>query len=144
VRVDAVADLEQFVEAQAGIYERALDELRGGRKRTHWMWFVFPQLRGLGRSAMADRYGLASLEEAGRYLAHPVLGPRLLECTVAVNSVEARSVAQIFGFPDDLKFHSSMTLFHLADPPDPAFGRALRKYFDGRDDSATLELLGRV
>jgi uncharacterized protein (DUF1810 family) len=136
------ADLERFVDAQDGIYERALSELRAGRKRSHWMWFVFPQLRGLGRSAMADRYGLASLEEAVGYLAHPVLGPRLRECTAAVNGVARKSASEIFGFPDDLKFHSSMTLFHLADASDPQFAEALRKYFGGRDDTGTLELLG--
>jgi uncharacterized protein (DUF1810 family) len=138
------ADLERFVEAQAGLYERALSELRAGRKQTHSMWFVFPQLRGLGRSALAHRYGLASLAEAVGYLAHPVLGPRLRECTGAVRALEGRSVAGIFGFPDDLKFHSSMTVFHLADPGEPLFEEALQKYFDGRADEGTLELLGRV
>ncbi len=138
------ADLERFVEAQAGVYERALKELRDGRKRTHWMWFVFPQLRGLGRSAVAHRYGLASLDEAAGYLAHPVLGPRLRECTAAVNTLQGKTVEEIFGFPDDLKFHSSMTLFHLADPGEASFEEALGKYFDGRADQGTLELLGRA
>ena len=138
------ADLERFVDAQAGIYERALLELRAGRKENHWMWFVFPQLRGLGMSAMAHHYGLGSREEAVGYLAHPVLGPRLRECTEAVNAVNDRLVAEIFGFPDDLKFHSSMTLFHLADPTDPSFEEALRRYFGGEQDRGTLELLGKV
>lgn len=137
-------DLERFVEAQSGSYERALAELRAGSKRSHWMWFVFPQLRGLGRSATAHRYGLESLDEAVRYLAHPVLGPRLRECTEAVNQVTGRAAAEIFGFPDDLKFHSSMTLFHLADPSDPGFETALRTYFDALEDRGTLELLGRA
>jgi uncharacterized protein (DUF1810 family) len=137
-------DLERFVAAQAGIYERALAELRAGRKQTHWMWFVFPQLRGLGRSAMADRYGLGSLDEAVGYLAHPVLGPRLAACTEAVNAVVGRSAGAIFGFPDELKFHSSMTVFHLADPTAPGFEVALAQYFDGRQDEGTLELLGRT
>ena len=136
------ADLERFVEAQAGVYERAISELRAGRKRTHWMWFVFPQLRGLGRSATAHQYGLGSLDEAIRYLVHPVLGPRLRECTEAVNAVTGRSASEIFGFPDDLKFHSSMTLFRLADSTDPVFDAAISKYFDGRSDEGTLELLG--
>jgi uncharacterized protein (DUF1810 family) len=138
----AYTDLERFVEAQAGTYERALAELRAGRKQSHWMWFVFPQLRGLGRSAMAQRYGLASLDEAVEYLAHPVLGPRVRECTEAVDALTGRSVSEIFGFPDDLKFHSSMTLFHLADPSDAGFEEALRRYFEGRADRGTLELLG--
>jgi uncharacterized protein (DUF1810 family) len=137
-------DLERFVEAQSGSYERALDELRAGSKGSHWMWFVFPQLRGLGRSATAHRYGLESLDEAARYLAHPVLGRRLRECTEAVNQVKGRSAPEIFGFPDDLKFHSSMTLFHLADPSDPGFETALGTYFDGQEDRGTLELLGRA
>ncbi len=143
VRVET-GDLERFVEAQTGVYERVLTELRGGRKQSHWMWFVFPQLRGLGRSGMAHRYGLESLEEAVAYLAHPVLGPRLAECTAAVNAVTGKSAAEIFGFPDDLKFHSSMTVFALADPADSGFVEALRRYFGGREDPGTLQLLGRA
>jgi len=133
--------LERFVAAQAGTYEAALSELRAGRKSTHWMWFIFPQLRGLGRSAMAERYGVSSLGEARRYLEHEVLGPRLLECTGAVLAVEGRTAAQIFGYPDDRKFHSSMTLFDRAGPGNGEFGAALAKYFEGRPDPLTVGLL---
>jgi uncharacterized protein (DUF1810 family) len=135
-------DLERFVDAQVGIYEQALAELRAGRKRSHWMWFVFPQLRGLGRSSTSLRYGIESLEEAAGYLAHPVLGPRLLECTAAVLAVEGRSLHEIFGTPDDLKFCSSMTLFHRADPTQAPFRTALDDLCGGREDRRTLGLLG--
>jgi uncharacterized protein (DUF1810 family) len=104
-------DLERFVEAQAGVYEQVCAELRAGRKRSHWMWFVFPQIRGLGSSEMAMRYAISGLEEARVYLEHPVLGPRLRECAGIVVGVEGRTVEEIFGYPDDLKFHSSVTLF---------------------------------
>ncbi len=134
---------ERFIAAQAGTYGNALAELRGGRKTTHWMWFVFPQLRGLGRSATAERYGLADADEARRYLEHPVLGARLLECTAAVNGIEGRSATEIFGRPDDLKFRSSMTLFHRVDEQAPAFAAAIDRYFDGVEDPRTLELLAR-
>jgi len=117
-------------------------ELRVGRKATHWMWFVFPQLAGLGFSQNAQFYAISSLDEAKAYLAHPVLGPRLVECTETVNRVEGRSAHDIFGSPDDMKFRSSMTLFSLAGPDEPAFGKALRKYFGGGKDGRTLELLG--
>ena len=124
-------DLDRFVQAQDPVLAQVRRELGEGRKRSHWMWFVFPQLRGLGRSAIAQHYGIASLAEAKAYLAHPVLGPRLVECTGLVNKVEGRSVHQIFGSPDDLKFHSSMTLFAAADPDAAAFRKALAKYFAG-------------
>jgi len=117
-------------------------ELKAGRKLTHWMWFVFPQLAGLGFSERAQFYGIASLEEARAYLAHRVLGPRLLECTGLVNAVEGRTAHDIFGSPDDMKFRSSMTLFSLADPDEPAFGAALERYFQGGKDRRTLDLLG--
>ena len=117
-------------------------ELKAGRKATHWMWFVFPQLAGLGFSERAQFYGIASLEEARAYLAHRVLGPRLLECTGLVNAVEGRTAHDIFGSPDDKKFRSSMTLFSLADPDEPAFGAALERYFQGGKDRRTLDLLG--
>src|SRR5690242_19627288 len=107
-------NLERFLTAQNPIFEEACAELRKGCKESHWMWFVFPQLRGLGHSSMADRYAIASREEAAAYLAHPILGPRLRECTRLVNQVEGRSIEQIFGYPDDLKFRSSMTLFAQA------------------------------
>src|SRR3954463_10902527 len=109
-------ELRRFVEAQNPIYQRVCQELSRGRKETHWMWFIFPQLRGLGHSAMAHRYGIASQAEAEAYLRHPMLGPRLRECTRLVNEVEGRTIHQIFGSPDDLKFRSCMTLFSLATP----------------------------
>ena len=136
------ADLERFVDAQAGIYERALLELRAGRKENHWMWFVFPQLRGLGMSAMAHHYGLGSREEAVGYLAHPVLGRRLVECAEAVLAVEGRSAMDIFGSPDDMKLRSSATLFAAASPPGSVFERVLAKYYSGEPDDQTLRLPG--
>jgi uncharacterized protein (DUF1810 family) len=132
-------DLERFVEAQAGVYEQACAELRAGRKRSHWMWFVFPQIRGLGSSPMAVRYAVSSLEEARAYLDHAVLGPRLRECAGIVVGLEGRTVGEIFGYPDDLKFHSSVTLFARADAEGGVFGEALGKYFDGEMDRGTLE-----
>ncbi|HVJ55571.1 MAG TPA: DUF1810 domain-containing protein [Aliidongia sp.] len=138
---EAPFDLDHFVEAQAPAVAQVRRELAEGRKRSHWMWFMFPQLSGLGHSAMARRYAIGSLDEARAYLAHPVLGKRLVECTELVNQVEGRSIHEIFGSPDDLKFHSSMTLFALADPAEPMFRAALDKYFGGTADSATTELL---
>ncbi|THD77120.1 MAG: DUF1810 domain-containing protein [Phenylobacterium sp.] len=135
--------LQRFVDAQAGVYETALAELIAGDKRSHWMWFVFPQVAGLGLSPTAQRYAIGSLAEAQAYLAHPMLGPRLCACTAAVNAVEGRSAHQVFGSPDDLKFRSSMTLFREAAPDEPAFATALRKYFDGEADPRTLEILQR-
>jgi len=134
-------DLERFVEAQVPVYERVRSELREGRKLSHWMWFVFPQIEGLGSSAMARRFAIGSREEAQAYLAHPVLGPRLRECTRLVNLVEGSTIAQIFGSPDDMKFRSSMTLFARVAPQIPVFGEALDKYFEGKPDSLTLERL---
>ncbi len=135
--------LLRFLDAQAPVYGQVLAQLRGGRKRSHWMWFIFPQLAGLGRSAMAQRYAIASIDEARAYLAHPVLGARLRECSALVLAVPQRSIHDIFGSPDDLKFHSSMTLFGRADPGqgETVFRRCLAKYFDGRDDPATLARL---
>lgn len=136
-------DLERFVAAQEPVFAAALAELRAGRKRTHWMWFVFPQLRGLGRSAMSIRYGIGSLDEARAYLAHPVLGPRLELCANAVLAVEGRGLREIFGAPDDMKFHSSMSLFALAAgrPATPYHG-ALDRWWRGEADPETLRLLG--
>jgi len=136
-------DLNRFVDAQRSTYASALAELRGGLKRTHWMWFVFPQLAGLGRSATAERYAIASLAEAEVYLKHPVLGPRLIECATAVLDVEGRSAHEIFGSPDDLKLRSCATLFALVSAPESVFARLLAKYFDGADE-LTLRLLGRL
>lgn len=118
-----------------------MGELRRGAKRGHWMWFVFPQLKGLGHSSMAEEYGIASLAEAQEYLRHPTLGTRLVDCTRLVNQVENRSVSQIFGSPDDLKFRSSMTLFTAADPHQTDFQAALDRYYGGVPDQRTLALL---
>ena len=121
-------DLERFVIAQDPVFEQVRAELRASRKRTHWMWFVFPQLKGLGHSPMAEKYAIASQEEAAAYLEHPILGPRLRECTALVNQIEDRSLDQIFGYPDDLKFRSSMTLFAQAATDNQVFKAALAKY----------------
>jgi uncharacterized protein (DUF1810 family) len=133
--------LQRFVEAQAGVYDQALAELKGGRKASHWMWFVFPQVAGLGFSPMAQRYAIGSLEEARAYLAHPLLGPRLRDATAAVNAVTGRTAYEIFGSPDDLKFRSAITLFREAAPEAPAFQAALDRYFAGAADARTLEIL---
>ena len=134
--------LQRFVEAQTGVYEMARAELMAGEKRSHWMWFIFPQIAGLGYSSMAQRYAIGSIDEARAYLAHPVLGPRLRECAALVNAVEGRSLARIFGSPDDLKFHSSVTLFaHAAEDADNVFQAALAKYFGGKEDAATVSRL---
>jgi uncharacterized protein (DUF1810 family) len=134
-------DLQRFVDAQSAVYANVCEELRDGRKRTHWMWFIFPQIAGLGRSAMAARFAIASREEAQAYFAHPVLGPRLSECTRLVMQVEGRTVEQIFGYPDDLKFQSCMTLFAEVAPDSPLFRDALQKYFAGAPDDSTLDRL---
>ena len=132
-------DLKRFVDAQAGVIDAVRAELGRGRKASHWMWFVFPQVRGLGRSATARRYAISSPDEARAYAAHPVLGARLRECTALLLAVEGRSAREIFGAPDDLKFHSSMTLFAHAVPGEPLWHRALEKFFAGREDAATIE-----
>jgi uncharacterized protein (DUF1810 family) len=134
-------DLARFVVAQEPVYAQAAAELAAGRKRSHWMWFVFPQLEGLGASAMAQRYAIRSLAEARAYLDHPLLGARLTECVGLVNNIQTRSAHEIFGSPDDLKFHSSMTLFAAAAPQEPLFGQALHKYFADRRDPLTLAKL---
>lgn len=136
-------DLKRFLTAQGPIYDTALAELRAGRKRSHWMWFVFPQLTGLGFSATSRYYAVMSREEARGYLEHPVLGPRLVECAEAVLDVEGRSVSEIFGYPDELKLKSSMTLFAEVAGRSSVFERVLQKYFGGERDPRTLELLGR-
>lgn len=135
-------DLERFVSAQAPVFTEALAELRAGRKRSHWMWFIFPQLRGLGISPTAQHFGISGLAEARAYLAHPLLGKRLLRCTQAVLAVEGRSLHEIFGSPDDLKFASSMTLFSIAAPEKPnLFHRAIERCCDGQADARTVALL---
>jgi uncharacterized protein (DUF1810 family) len=134
-------DPDRFVQAQDAVYERVRRELREGRKRGHWMWFVFPQLSGLGFSAMAQRYAIATLGEAAAYLEHPILGPRLIECSELVNQVEGRTINEILGTPDDLKFHSSMTLFASIPDAPPVFDAALAKYFGGAPDRMTAKML---
>ena len=156
-------DLQRFVDAQEPVYDTVLDELRNGAKRSHWIWFVFPQLQGLGRSPTAQHYGISSLDEARAYLAHEVLGPRLRECVRLVAAIEGRSAQQIFGSPDDLKVRSSMTLFARATEPDVAgrggsepavagrggsednadFLAVLAKFYGGEQDPLTIELLAR-
>lgn len=133
--------LDRFIEAQAGIYDTALSELTRGRKMTHWMWFVFPELAGLGMSAMAQRFAISGKAEATAYLAHPLLGARLLECTHAVNAVSGRTAHEIFGRPDDLKFRSSMTLFEVTAAEPAPFRAAIERFFDGEPDDRTLALL---
>jgi uncharacterized protein (DUF1810 family) len=132
--------LERFVEAQEGVYDRALDELRAGRKTSHWMWFVFPQVAGLGSSATSQLYAIGSLAEARAYLEHPVLGSRLVECSRAVLSHADRTALQIMGSPDDVKLRSSMTLFALAGA-EPVFQRVLDAFFDSERDPRTEDLL---
>ena len=134
--------LQRFVDAQARNYAEALAELRRGRKTSHWMWYVFPQVAGLGSSAMARTYAIGSLAEARAYLAHPVLGPRLREVVAAVLAVQGRTAHEIFGGPDDLKLRSSLTLFARAAPDEPLFRQALDQYFAGEPDARTLERLG--
>jgi len=134
-------DLQRFVDAQAAVFGTVQAELSAGRKRSHWMWFIFPQLRGLGRSPMAHQYGITGLGEATAYLEHPVLGSRLRQCTQLVNQVEERSITQILGSPDDLKFHSSMTLFSRATADNGPFLAALTLFFDGQVDRLTVERL---
>lgn len=134
-------DLQRFVDAQESVYRTVVAELQAGRKRSHWIWFVFPQLRGLGRSSTAHHYGIASLEEAVAYLAHPVLGPRLRECTRLVARIDDRSIEDIFGRPDDLKVRSSMTLFAHATADNADFLAVLETFYGGDEDSATIGLL---
>lgn len=142
-------DLRRFLDAQASTFAQARRELADGQKESHWMWFIFPQIRGLGSSAMAQRFAISGLDEAAAYLAHPVLGSRLRECATLVNAANGRSLLDIFGYPDNLKFHSSMSLFaqaalHVVSRPgagDQVFTEALVKYFDGKPDQATLDRL---
>jgi uncharacterized protein (DUF1810 family) len=133
--------LERFLDAQSGVFEQACRELHEGRKQSHWMWFIFPQIKGLGASPTAIRYAISSLAEAEAYLKHPVLGPRLRHCTNLVLRVERRSIEQIFGYPDNLKFRSCMTLFSRATTENEIFNQALEKYFQGIPDQATIDRL---
>lgn len=133
-------DLQRFIDAQAPIYARVVAELSRGQKQSHWMWFIFPQLAGLGHSAMAQRFAIASREEAVAYLSHAVLGSRLKECTALVRAVEGRTVREILGSPDDLKFQSSMTLFSAVSA-DSEFSAAIAKFYGGKPDQRTLDQL---
>ncbi len=134
-------NLNRFVDAQAGDYDHALAEITRGRKRSHWMWYIFPQIDGLGFSSMSQRYAIKSVAEAKAYLDHPVLGPRLVECAEAALKVEGRTANEIFGSPDDLKLRSSATLFASVTPEDSVFARLLAKYFQDERDGKTLQLL---
>lgn len=134
--------LEKFVSAQSSDYETALEEIRGGRKRSHWMWYIFPQIAGIGRSPTAQFYGIRDLRQAKDYMAHPVLGPRLVEISEALMALPSSDPGAVMGYPDDLKLCSSMTLFELAAPGQPVFGRVIDKFFAGKRDSLTLQLLG--
>lgn len=134
--------LERFVAAQDKVYETVLEELSQGKKQSHWMWFIFPQTAGLGRTETAKKYALGSLDEAKAYLSHPVLGARLLECTKLVLAIDGKSANTIFGHPDDLKFKSSMTLFLLAAPNTKVFQSAIDKFYNGDKDELTVEIIG--
>ena len=136
-------ELDKFVSAQARDYDTALAEIRSGYKRSHWMWYIFPQLQGLGFSPTAQCYGIRDLEQAKDYMAHPVLGPRLVEISGALLSLPGSNPSAVMGYPDDLKLCSCMTLFELAAPDEPVFGRVLEKYYGGRRDRMTLNLLSR-
>lgn len=137
------ADLSRFLKAQEQDYERALREIRSGRKRSHWMWYIFPQIQGLGFSPTAQYYAIRDLQEARDYLAHPVLGARLKEISSALLDLNGLSASEIFGYPDDLKLRSSMTLFRMADLNEPVFLEVLEKYYDGKPDARTVELAGK-
>jgi uncharacterized protein (DUF1810 family) len=137
-------DLARFIDAQEPLYHTVIEELRAGRKRTHWMWFVFPQLRQLGRSQTAVHYGIASRDEAVVYLAHDLLGPRLRECARLVAAVDGRSAEQVMGPVDALKLRSSMTLFARMTDDDQDFSRVLERFYDGESDPLTVELLGSL
>jgi uncharacterized protein (DUF1810 family) len=140
-RFDDLYDLSRFVQAQRDDFEQALSEIKNGKKRTHWMWYIFPQIEGLGSSPTARHYSIKSLEEAKAYLDHPILGARLRVCAEAVLRVEGQSASQILGSPDDLKLRSSATLFACVSPPGSVFERVLEKYYEGKRDQATLRLL---
>ncbi|MGC2202350.1 MAG: DUF1810 domain-containing protein [Stellaceae bacterium] len=134
-------NLQRFIDAQNSVFDQVCSELRDGKKRSHWMWFIFPQIKGLGYSQLAQKFAISSRGEAAAYLEHPVLGPRLRECTELVNLIEGRPIEQIFGDPDDLKFRSCMTLFAQDTSDNEVFVRALQKYFADRPDPSTLQRL---
>jgi len=134
-------NLSRFIDAQEDVYTDVLDELKRGKKTGHWMWFIFPQMEGLGHSPMSERFSISCINEAKVYIEHPVLGPRLLECVALVMKVEGRSAEQIFGYPDDLKFRSCMTLFSIVDEADSIYQCALDRFFDGKPDPKTLKAM---
>ncbi len=136
------AGLDKFVSAQARDYDTALEEIRNGRKRSHWMWYIFPQLQGLGFSQTAQYYGIRDLEQARDYMHHPILGPRLVEISEALLALDCSNPGAVMGYPDDLKLCSCMTLFEIAAPEQPVFARVIEKFYSGRRDRLTLELLG--
>lgn len=136
-------DLSRFLEAQNNSYDTALREIRAGRKRSHWMWYIFPQIQGLGYSAMAQHYAIRDLGEAREYLQHPLLGPRLIEISEALLALDESDPRRVMGSPDDLKLRSCMTLFQCAAPDQPVFGKVLDKFYGGRPDGRTLEMLRR-
>ena len=136
-------DLSRFLEAQKNSYDTALREIRAGRKRSHWMWYIFPQIRGLGYSAMAQHYAIRDLDEAREYVQHPVLGPRLIEISEALLALDESDPRRVMGSPDDLKLRSCMTLFQCAAPDQPVFGKVLDKFYGGQPDGRTLEILSR-
>ena len=138
------ADLSRFLKAQEHDYEQALSEIRSGRKRSHWMWYIFPQIQGLGFSSTAQYYTIRDLQEAKDYLAHPVLGARLKEISSALLDLEGLSASEIFGYPDDLKLRSCMTLFRMADLDEPIFLEVLEKYYDGEPDFRTVDLAAKL
>ena len=137
-------DLQRFVDAQEHVYERALSEIKSGRKRSHWMWFIFPQIDGLGASSMSKRYAIRSIAEAKAYLDHPLLGPRLLESAEAALAVQTSSALELFGSPDDMKLRSCATLFARVSSEDSVFSQLINKYFDGKPDDRTLQLTSDV
>jgi uncharacterized protein (DUF1810 family) len=136
--------LQRFLDAQAPVIERVFVELKEGHKQSHWMWFIFPQIKGLGRSSMSNKFAISSPPEAEAYLEHAILGMRLKHCTQLVNETAGRSIAEIFGYPDDMKFHSSMTLFAACEPKEKIFKTALDKYFDGEIDRRTIERMSSL
>ncbi|MFA5017171.1 MAG: DUF1810 domain-containing protein [Methylobacter sp.] len=144
INASNTVDLSRFINAQENIYDSVLAELRNSWKRTHWMWYIFPQIDGLGHSATSKHYAIKSIEEARQYLNHPVLGQRLLECAEAVFAIEGRSISEIFGYPDNLKLKSSMTLFAYVSAPCSVFARIIDKYFNGEQDALTLQLLEKL
>jgi len=144
INASDTVDLSRFTTAQESIYANVLAELRSGQKRTHWMWFIFPQIDGLAHSTTSKYYAIKSIEEARQYLNHPVLGKRLLECAEAVFAIEGKSISEIFGHPDNLKLKSSMTLFAYVAAPGSAFTRILDKYFNGEQDALTLRILEKL